>query len=498
MSAAKHPKAIKYLFLTEMWERFSYYGISAILILYMAKTFGITNTQVYAIYGAYGALVYMTPLIGGHLADKYLGSFNAVVIGSILIAIGHFVVALRTLSDHYFYLGLAFTIVGTGLFSPNINAIVGHLYKANDNRRERGFTLAYMGRNIGTILAPIVCAWVAVNYDWRLAFILAGIGMLIGLNTFYRARKHFDARSFLSSTEPQLALKMTLGLGLLIAIIYYFIEHVTLVGPLLLATIVVMLLTLMVIARQEGRQEKRGMIAAFILTLFYIVFMILLQQSGGALNLFTDTYVDRHLFGFHIATGMFQSVEPLALVMLSPLYNFVWLQMESKQKEMSYGLKFVLGLALMSFSFVILAYAMSGATHAGLMSMHWLNLAYMFQAAGELFIGPIGLAMVSRLIPRNIMGLYMGVWVLASAIANFIAARIGAYITPHEAIGQQLSVLDKINMYQHAFWQLAAFGFMAALLLLCLMPFINKMAKGQAIYSKKKRMHNRKPHTEPM
>ncbi len=164
---ANQPKAIPYLFLTEMWERFSYYGITAILILYMAKTFHVTKIEIYAIYGAYGALVYMTPLVGGVIADKFLGSFNSVVVGAVLIALGHFVMALRDAHFHFFYLGLAIIIVGTGLFSPNINAIVGHLYYPKDKRRDGGYTLAYMGRNIGTILAPIVCSWVAAAYSWR-------------------------------------------------------------------------------------------------------------------------------------------------------------------------------------------------------------------------------------------------------------------------------------------------------------------------------------------
>lgn len=463
---SKQPRAIPYLFLTEMWERFSYYGITAILILYMDHSFAFSKEKVYAVYGAYGALVYMTPILGGYLADKALGSVNAVIIGAVFITLGHFIVAIPSAHLVYFYLGLSIIITGTGLFSPNINAIVGHLYEEHDIRREGGFTLTYMGRNIGTILAPLVCAYVAAQYDWHYAFIVAGIGMLLGLFVFMRGQIHYNGKSFVSNLTTKRNVYLTLLLLGLTGCVFLMMEHPIFVGPTLL--ILVLFLASLIIrycVTHPSVVVKKNVYKALVLTFFYIIFMILLQQSGGALNLFTDSFVDRNFFGIEIQTGMFQSVEPLALVMLAPLYNYLWRALSKREKAISDELKFMFGLILMSSSFILMAVAMNFANHQGLISMSWINLTYVLQAAGELCIGPIGLAMISRLIPNEILGLYMGIWVLAAAVANFIAAKIGAYITPNLSGLSSRLLHEVIYRYQHAFMELALFGFAAAFML---------------------------------
>lgn len=475
-----YPKAIPYLFMTEMWERFSYYGITAILILYMSKTFAIGKDQIYAIYGAYGALVYMTPLIGGRIADKYLGSFNAVIIGSILIALGHFIVAIPSPHNHYFYYGLAVIIIGTGLFMPNINAIVGHLYQDKDPKRENGFTLAYMGRNIGTILAPLVASEVAALYSWRLAFIVAGFGMLIGLAIFLFGRRYYQARSFFQKVSMK-TFSLTLALVILLSlVIFLFMEHYEFVGVLLVFIVSLMTLYLFILASREEQWQRNKIYFAMILTAFYIVFLILLQQSGGALNLFTDSFVYKEIWGVHIETGAFQSIEPLALVMLTPFYNSLWTYLAKHKKTFSDAGKFAWALVLMSSSFVLMAIAMNFTNANGLISMHWINVTYVLQAAGELFIGPIGLAMVSRLIPQHMLGLYMGFWVLASAVANFIAAKIGALITPMLNQQQVVTHQSAISSYQTAFIELSLLGFLSVIGLILIMPKLKRLLDPQA------------------
>ena len=473
----QYPKAIPYLFMTEMWERFSYYGITSVLILYISKTFNMTNEQVYAVYGAYGALVYMTPLVGGWLADAYLGRVTTVILGALLIAIGQFMVALPSSDLSVFYYGLGVVIVGTGLFMPNINAIVGDLYEAGDPSRDKGFTLAYMGRNIGTILAPIVASEVAAFYTWRLAFCVAGIGMLVGLMVFLFGLSHYHKRSFTAGISVSLILKTIVACAVLSGVVFMFMANNHFVGPLLIAVVLGMSCYCIGFATREEDLARDKIFAAMTLTAFYIVFLILLQQSGGALNLFTDRFVDRSFLGFTIETGIFQSVEPLALVILAPMYNRLWTVLADKKISISDGAKFVGALALMSTSFVLMAIAMSFSTEAGLINMHWINITYVLQAAGELFIGPIGLAMVSRLIPSKVVGLYMGYWVLATAVANFIAAKIGAYITPVIGLGQDLSKQMAINAYQSAFWQLSLFGFISVALLYLLLPRLNRLIR---------------------
>lgn len=471
-----HPTGLYYLFLTEMWERFSYYGITAILILYMNKTFAISNDAVYAIYGAYGALIYTTPLIGGLIADRVLGSYQTVIIGIWLIAIGHFVVAVQSTGFGYFYIGLAIIIVGTGLFSPNINAIVGNLYTRGDGRRDSGFTLAYMGRNIGTIIAPIACAWIAAQYDWHWAFIVAGIGMFIGLFTFTRGKRHFNALSFKPSnpmTLPAMQVSLLVALVAAVVIIDLMLIHVQWVGYLLLLAVVTTVTLLLMITRHETPVCRRQVKIAIALTAFYIVFMILLQQSGGALNLFTDSNVNRRIGSWTIETGMFQSVEPLALVLLSPLYNKMWFSLSKRDIHLSDALKFTIALVVMASSFMVMALAMFFVDKStGLIAMTWINVTYLLQAASELFIGPIGLAMITRLVPAKIVGLFFGFWVMGSAIANFIAAKIGAWITPvNQAAAHGVQA---IAAYQSAFLKLASLGIFAAIILAILLPKLSQ------------------------
>lgn len=471
----KHPKALPYLFLTEMWERFSYYGVTAILILYMDKTFGLNQSDIYSIYGAYGALIYMTPLLGGILADKFLGSYRTVLWGAVLIMIGHFVVAIYDSYHYFFYLGLAIIILGTGLFIPNINAIVGFLYHQGDKRRDSGFTLAYMGRNIGTIAAPIVCAWLAAFYDWRVAFIVAGIGMLIGIFTFRKSKPFLDGKSFIAkgniNAKLLLVLLFAVTLFLFVSLLY-----ASLVGELLFLVTSGFVIWLLYLAFKEPLIIRKRIFVAMILISFYIVFMILLQQSGGALNLFTDRFVDKTWLSIHFETGMFQAVEPLVLVILSPILSWFWLFLAKKNYSLNDGTKFVIALIFMSFSFVLLALAMFQTNAYGQISMHWLNAAYALQALSELFIGPIGLAMISRLIPQHLIGLFMGMWVLASAIANFIAARIGAWVTPEKGFSGK--ALDSIIYnYQWAFFKLAFLGFLAAIILALCVPILRNLTK---------------------
>ena len=257
-----------------------------------------------------------------------------------------------------------------------------------------------------------------------------------------------------------------LFLFFLVIAVFYVLERVGLVGPLLGLTVTGVLCYLFRVAFREEPQVRRNIFIALCLTFFYIIFMILLQQSGGALNLFTDEFVDRTLWGVKIETGMFQSVEPLALVILSPFYSWIWTRFFTKENKLSDGIKFCLGLLLISLSFGLMALAMFYVNHAGLISMHWINITYVLQAAGELFIGPIGLSMISRLIPQYMMGLYMGVWVLGLAIANFVAAKIGAYITP--SIAQLGTIGESVHAYQYAFIELAILGGLSAILLLSL------------------------------
>lgn len=474
MTTIKQPKALYNIFLTEMWERFSYYGITALLILYINKSFNLSKDDVYSIYGAYGALVYMTPLLGGYISDKWLGAYHSVLLGAALIVVGHFVVAVPDSRHLFFYLGLAIVIVGTGFFTPSINACLGQLYKTNDVRRDGGFTLAYMGRNFGTILAPLICAYVAAKYDWRYAFVLAGIGMIIGMKNFASAKNLLSEKSFVHVSKSKMLLVFWISLFATLAAFLLMLlpNWVGYVLFMVAISVVVVLIRLLI---SVSITIRKRMIATLLLTAFYVVFMVLLQQSGGALNLFTEDYVRKEFFQFHLETGMFQSVEPLALVLLTPLFIGFWAKMGEKGIVIADGVKFALGLSIMASSFFLLAYGMQFSDDNGQISMLWINLAYLLQAMGELFIGPIGLAMVSNLIPNNWLGLFMGVWVLAQSIANFLAAKMGAILTPNIEASSAKAMISSSHIYQSAFIKLGCIGFFFALILLIISPWIVKL-----------------------
>lgn len=479
----KQPKAIYTLFLTEMWERFSYYGLTALLILYMSQSFGVPDQQVYAIYGAYGALVYTTPILGGLVADRVLGVFYTVVVGALLIAAGHFVMAIPGTGHRFFYMGLAFIILGTGFFLPNIATVVGGLYGPDDPRRDGGFTLAYMGRNLGTILAPLVASWVALRYGYLTAFSLAGFGMLFGLVIFLRGRHAYAPELWVPAKKMDLGQRGKAARKLLLAavvvaalvLIDYAMQHVALTGVILYSMGAVTLAALLFVTLRSPREERNAMLLVLLLTGFFIVFMALLQQSGGMLNLFTLRHVDRQWMQWTIPTGWYQSVEPLFILSLGGLYAKFWRYLASKRVTFSYPLKFAIGLFVMGIAFFVLALGMHFLTPKNLMPMSWINVSYFFQAASELFIGPIGLGMISLLVPGRYMGLFMGAWVLAMAFANFVAAKIGALTSPTQAVVSQLSTQAALTTYHVAFVDLMWLAFGSAVLLFLLIPLLRKV-----------------------
>jgi proton-dependent oligopeptide transporter, POT family len=458
--------SIKIIFLTELWERFSYYGITALLILYIAKFFHLPDSESYAIYGAYGALVYTTPMIGGVISDRFLGTFKSIVIGALLITAGHFVIMIPETTHRLFFLGLSLIITGTGLFKPSISAIIGQLYKDKDPRRTRGYTLAYIGSNIGTIIAPIVCAFIAVHYSWTLAFGVAGIGMLIGLFGFLNNYHHspkltLHAPKPLTKNSTLIAITTVITSLILISAVFFALFNPGITGDALIITGIGTVLVAAYIIYKSATADRKNMITLLILTGFYIIFMVLLQQSGGVMNLFTQRHVDRTLFGYLIPTGMFQSVEPLALVTLGLLWTRFKITRALNKKLLGYRKQFSFALIVMGASFLFVAIPTWLSINNQPIAMSWINVSYVVMALGELFIGPIGLAMVSERAPREFMGFFMGLWVLASAFANLAAAKVGMITSSGHAVGQHLSMHDYANLY----FGLAALGIVSGLVL---------------------------------
>jgi POT family proton-dependent oligopeptide transporter len=390
----KHPPGLYLLFTTEMWERMSFYGMRALLTLYMVAAaekggFGWSKETALSIYGTYTGLVYLTPLLGGYLADRYLGQRRSTLIGGALMMIGHFLMAVPGVSA--FYAALGFLIIGNGLFKPNISTMVGGLYEEGDPRRDGAFTIFYMGINVGAWLASAVCGTLGekLGYDW--GFGSAGVGMGLGLVIYIAL-----AQRLLGDIGKHVAKKP---------------EEQKQAEP----------------DKPLTREEIDRIVVIVILALFVVFFWTAFEQAGGLMNLYTDEKVNRMVGGFLIPTTWFQSVNPAFIVLFAPVFSALWTRLGEKGKDPSIPTKMGIGLLLLSFGFVLMLGASKQSDAEGKAALMWVVGAYFFHTMGELCLSPVGLSMVTKLAPKRYASLLMGVWFLANAIANKLAGFIGGF-----------------------------------------------------------------------
>lgn len=389
MTKHAHPKALYFLFTIEMWERFSYYGMRALLVLYMVKYLLFSTEKAGNVYGIYTGLVYLTPLIGGYIADRYLGQKICIIIGAILMMIGHFAMSISDLP--FFYSALGLLIVGSGFFKPNISTMVGQLYEKNDPRRDGGFTIFYMGINLGAFLSPLICGTLGEKVSFHYGFAAAGVGMLIGLLIFMWGQNKYIK---LVGNAPAC-------------------EDIMLVKDHHQKTTCDLPLT---------KDEKQRIAVIFIMMFFCIFFWASFEQAGSSLTLFADRSTDRLIpfLNWEFPVSYFQSVNPLLIILLAPLFSKMWLDLADINKNPSLPVKFSLGLFLVAVGFVLMVIA-SAIAGTGKVSFLWLIGVYLFHTLGELCISPVGLSMVTKLAPLKFASLLMGTWFLSSFFANFIA-----------------------------------------------------------------------------
>jgi POT family proton-dependent oligopeptide transporter len=390
-----HPRGLATLFFTEMWERFSYYGMRALLLLYMVGStqrpgLGFSTGKGTQIYGLYTMLVYLMGVPGGYVADRFLGHRRAVFIGGVIIALGHFSMAVPSLAT--FYLGLGLIILGTGLLKPNVSTIVGTLYTRDDPRRDAGFSLFYMGINLGAFISPLICGWLGQKINWHAGFAAAGVGMVFGLIQYAMGQKYLTPVSNAkeSSYEPTAPTPPEKG------------------APF-------------------TREEWGRITAASILTLFALIFWAGFEQAGSSLSLFADRATRLTAFGFNYPSSWFQSVEPLFVIVFSAVFAWIWLKLGSKNP--SSPAKFTMGLFALSLSFLLVVPAAKMFESTGnRVSPLWLVGLYFLQMVGELCLSPVGLSMVTKLSPPRIVGFMMGVWFLATALGNYVAGWVAGFL----------------------------------------------------------------------
>jgi len=486
----KHPRVLAYLFFAEMWERFSFYGMRALLVLYLTKSFRFSDNAAYAIYGSYSALVYTTPVIGGLLADRLLGYRKAVTLGAILMSLGHFAMAVESLP--VFYLALALLICGNGFFKPNISSIVGRLYGEDDPRRDSAFTIFYMGINLGALLSPLGCGYLGERYGWHWGFGLAGVGMLLGLFVFLRAQPLLEG---LADPPDPTRLKRALAPGIsaetgvhlacavVLVAVWELIQHDRVVGGFLIAFGVVVLIGLIgFLFRLRERVDRDRLVVAIVLTLFSVVFWAFFEQAGTSMSLFTDRNVDRSLLGFTIRASQFQSVNPLFVLMFAPVFAAAWLWLARRHRDPSTPFKFGLGILQLGLGFVALYFGAFSSRATGMVPMIWLILGYLLHTTGELCLSPIGLSMITKLSPKSITGMMMGVWFLSSAFAQYMGSLI-AQLTGVKGTGEGAAAAlpkatDTVMVYGSVFGGIAQVALGVGVLVLIASPLLTRRMHG--------------------
>jgi proton-dependent oligopeptide transporter, POT family len=558
-----HPRGLVILFLTEMWERFSYYGMRALLVLYLTQHFLFSDERSNVLYGAYTALVFVMTMIGGMLADRYLGSRRAVTFGAALLVLGHFGMAFegngsrqimsfqgaeyqltldgrggdanqiivsasgvsrisfnegatlmliqdpgavgtpaqipmnaiqmrvetQTLYLNILYLSLALIIAGVGFLKANISTMVGDLYGYGDTRRDSGFTIFYMGINLGAFLSSILCGYLGIVYGWKYGFGLAGIGMLAGLAIFLFYQDWLDGRG--EAPDPQRLHARVLGpltvehmcyltgLGIIaVSMLLVMNSHLVHEGYVGLLGLVI-LVAMIGYALLGCHGDERGrMLAALYFILAQIPFWALFEQAGSSLNLFTDRLVDRTMLGFSVPAPVFQSLNAAFIIIFAPILAWLWVVLARRNLNPSTPVKFAIGVFLAGLGFLALVAGMKISGNAGLTAVYFIFLIYWIHTMGELMVSPVGLSVVTKLAPARAVGMTMGAWFLYSGLSNYLAGLI-ASTTGADTIGGQLTdtAAAKAN-YAVVYTEVGYIAMGIALLMLLVSPLIKKMMHG--------------------
>ena len=457
------PQGLMTLFFSEMWERFCYYGMRTLLTLYLVKSLMKGDAEASIIYGAYTALVYAAPILGGRMADQFLGYRYAVILGAILMAIGEFIILGG--SETFLLLGMGAIIVGNGYFKANISTIVGKLYEDGDPRRDAGFTIFYIGINIGALLATTVVAYVGETYGFDKGFALAGLGMLAGLLIFWTGRKNYAAAPGLNPTEAGLkkvvgpfnmVQVITVGSLALIPLCYLLVFQNQVLDYLLLALFVYISYSMVVAGQKADKEQgtaiwKDRMIALIVFMLINITFWACFEQAGTSLTLFADRNVDRSIMGWEMPASMTQFFNPFFIIVFGSIFSIMWVKLAKMGKDPSIPLKFAFGIIQLAIGFLITQVGMMFVNDAFQVPLLTLFFLYMLHTTGELFLSPIGLSMVTKLSPKNIAGTAMGAWFLSFAMANYVGGKIAALTGGHSDSGEVLSSSDGLNQYVSIF-----------------------------------------------
>ncbi len=493
-----HPVGLFILFATEMWERFSFYGMKALLIFYLVKHHLFSDDAGNLTVGSYAALVYAMPVLGGFLADKYLGFRKAVIFGGILLVFGHIGLAYEgnhavqnidgtivrdKVALQFFYYSLSLIVMGVGFLKANISSIVGELYEIGDERRDSGFTIFYMGINLGAMIAVILCGWLGETFGWGYGFGAAGIGMLLGLLTFIYGQKYFMGKA--EPKDLKLIQRKTLGISIenwiyLLSFLGTFLvwqmvqNHSVVENLLLISGFASLIYIIYYMVTSCDKVERDRLIALTILILFSVIFWALFEQSYTSMNLFADRVLDRTAFGTTFPASFFLSFNSLFIILFAPLFAWVWIKLASKNLNPNAAIKFAIGIMLVGIGFGVLDLGIT-LSAIGKVGIIWLVLAYMFHTWGELCVSPVGLSYVTKLSPAKIVGFMMGVWFLATASSEYIASILANIASVDSSAENVIDIEAAKAGYANLFGKLFYSGLIFGAILLIASPIINKL-----------------------
>ena len=567
-----HPRPLALLFTTEAWERFGYYGMRALLILYLVQHFVFADRVANGLYGAFTSLVYLTPLIGGFIADRYLGNKNAVKLGAVLMSVGYLMLAFtggeraqpfveingaryeiavvdgtqyvvdngqqlriqgnedssitleggqgalagniaqgayefgaerNPLNVILLFVSLGLVIVGNGYFKPNISTIVGELYSQTDRRRDAGFTIFYMGINLGSIFSQLLAPWIAVTYGYMWGFALAGFGMLLAAIRFQIASGSLKEYGNPPADAPKRGIVIFLCSLLAVPVIWFLMNNAMeaasmgssegdaaggvigyilaqpLLGKVMFAAYIVAMFGLPIWAMWGLEKEARSkLIVAVILCFFSVVFWTLFEQAGSSLTLFAERNTDRMIGSYEMPAGQAQAFNPVFIVLMAPLFSLMWNWLGKRNVEPSVPFKFVIALALVGIGFLALVFGAQFHNDAFQVALFWLALTYFIHSVGELCISPVGLSMITKLSPQKMVGLMMGVWFMSSAMAQYAGGIIAQFASTETVGGQVLNPEVSLNTYLGVFQTIGIAGLISAGVLLLLAPFLQKGMQG--------------------
>lgn len=481
---AGHPKGLFVLFFAEMWERFSYYGMRALLIFYLTQHWLYNDEKASVIYGAYTALVYIAPVLGGYLADRYLGQRKAVLFGAVLLTIGHFLMAFEGEAGtgfqnnpmiDVFWAALAFIIVGSGFLKANISVIVGQLYPRTDIRRDGAYTIFYMGINVGAAVGTIIAGYLGQTYGWAYGFGAAGIGMLLGLIVFIVFKPLLLGKG--ESTVPEkleapfMGMKFEWFLYVIgfaaVGVTWWLVQNQAIVGTILGVFGLALVAYVVWEAIKIGGHDRDRIFAAMFLIIGSVLFWALFEQAGSSLNLFTDRYVDRQ----GVSASIFQSINPIYIIMLAPLFAGLWTSLAKKGLEPSTPAKFGLALIQLGAGFLVLVLGANSVGMENMTPVIFIFLIYLLHTTGELCLSPVGLSAMNRLAPAHMASLIMGTWFFASATGNFVAGLIAAATGSEAASGEGAAKETVLAVYSQIGWITVGVG----VAVIVISPLIKKL-----------------------